>query len=280
MIPRFNSGVPAPDIVEALNDIGVVIVERLVPELLVDQVMSELAPFIAATSYGVDGFVGRTTRRTGSLLARSASSHELIGHPLLLEAAKQYLWKQKETFQLHLTQAITIEPGGPAQGLHRDQWCFDFFPFADDVNVEMSTIWAMCDFTEEIGATRVIPGSHRDPDSATADTHRTEAAVMPKGSVVIYGGRTIHGGGANVSSLTRTGLNADYVLGWLRQEENQYLAAPPEVARGFSERMQRLCGYQQGAYALGYYGDMQSPMDVLRTTDPPASHAGPSFSVR
>ena len=62
----------------------------------------------------------------------------------------------------------------------------------------------------------------------------------------------------------RTGLNADYVVGWLRQEENQYLSAPPEVASTFSERMQRLAGYQMGAYALGYYGDVLNPLDLVR----------------
>ena len=264
MIPRFTRDATPHDIVEALNSHGVAIVEQLVPDALIDEVMAELAPYIEVTPHGADGFSGRTTRRTGSLLARSPRSHELIGHPLLLGAAQAYLWGQKDTFQLHLTQAITIEPGGPAQPLHRDQWCFDFFPFPDDVNVEMSTIWSMCDFTEALGATRVIPGSHHDPDSATADVERSVAAVMPKGSVVIYGGRTIHGGGANVSTSVRTGLNADYVLGWLRQEENQYLSAPPEIASTFSERMQRLAGYQMGAYALGYYGDVLNPLDLVR----------------
>ena len=264
MIPRLANTASSRDVVDALTEMGAVIVERLVSEELIDNVMAELTPFIDATPYGSDSFSGRTTRRTGSLLARSMLSHELIGHLLILDAAKQYLWGQKETFQLHLTQAITIEPGGPAQLMHRDQWCFDHFPFPDDVNVEMSTIWAMCDFTEDIGATRVIPGSHREADSAMYDVERSVPAVMPKGSVVIYGGRTIHGGGANVTNDIRTGLNADYVLGWLRQEENQYLSAPPEVASTFSERMQRLAGYQMGAYALGYYGDVLNPLDLVR----------------
>ena len=168
MIPRLANTASSRDVVDALTEMGAVIVERLVSEELIDNVMAELTPFIDATPYGSDSFSGRTTRRTGSLLARSMLSHELIGHLLILDAAKQYLWGQKETFQLHLTQAITIEPGGPAQLMHRDQWCFDHFPFPDDVNVEMSTIWAMCDFTEDIGATRVIPGSHREAEHTVA----------------------------------------------------------------------------------------------------------------
>jgi ectoine hydroxylase-related dioxygenase (phytanoyl-CoA dioxygenase family) len=87
---------------------------------------------------------------------------------------------------------------------------------------------------------------------------------MPKGSVLLYIGSLYHGGGANGSSAPRRGVNVGYTLSWLRQEENQYLACPPEVARELPEDLARLAGYRRGAYALGYYGDLHDPFDAVR----------------
>ena len=58
-------------------------------------------------------------------------------------------------------------------------------------------------------------------------------------------------------------MNVGYTLSWLRQEENQYLACPPEVARELPEDVARLAGYRRGAYALGYYGDLRDPIEAV-----------------
>jgi ectoine hydroxylase-related dioxygenase (phytanoyl-CoA dioxygenase family) len=84
---------------------------------------------------------------------------------------------------------------------------------------------------------------------------------MTKGSVFIYSGSVLHGGGANESDGTRLGLNLTYCLGWLRQEENQYLSCPPIIAKNFDPDLQDLLGYTQGEYALGYYTDPIQHMD-------------------
>jgi ectoine hydroxylase-related dioxygenase (phytanoyl-CoA dioxygenase family) len=275
-IPRFDADVDAHTVATALKDHGVAIVERLAPPALCDAIEAELAPHIAATPTGGDEFTGAHTRRTGALLARAPSSAELVGHPLVLDVADEVLWEKKTTFQLHLTQAITIGPGADAQYLHRDQWCFDFFEFPDDMQVEVSSIWAMCDFTEENGATRVVPDSHTDADPRSWTMADTVPAVMPRGSIVLYTGRTVHGGGANTSMQTRSGVNVDYVLGWLRQEENQYLSVPLDVVRQLPERIQRLMGYEMGAYALGYIDDVRNPMRALDTE--PTTEAASSFA--
>jgi ectoine hydroxylase-related dioxygenase (phytanoyl-CoA dioxygenase family) len=200
----------------------------------------------------------------------------------VLGVADQVLWPAKTTNQLHLTQAITLDPGAEAQALHRDQWCFDFFPFPDDVEVELATMWALTDFTEHNGATRVVPGSNRLTLEGIDLSELDEAAVpavMPRGSVVIYSGRTVHGGGRNDSDQTRIGVNIDYVLGWLRQQENQYLVTPPEVARHLPEDLQRLVGYTLGAYALGYVHELRDPVEVLRDGGGPTPEA-PSFAPK
>lgn len=273
-IPRLDATAGAEEVAAAIGAAGCAVVERLVSEELCDRLAAELAPHLEATPTGGDGFTGADTRRTGALLARCPSSVELVAHPLVLAVAEAVLWAKKTTFQLHLTQAITIGPGAEAQYLHRDQWCFDFFPFPDDVEVELATIWALTDFTEEVGATRVVPGSHTLTDVSGLRPADTVPAEMPRGSVVLYSGRTVHGGGANTTTdRWRTGINVDYVLGWLRQEENQYLSVPLDVVRTLPEPVQKLMGYSMGAYALGYIDDVRDPMAVVRGDDGSSSFA-------
>ena len=168
-----------------------------------------------------------------------------------------------QQYQLHLTQLIRIEPGGVAQMIHRDQWAFDFFTFPTGYQVQCNTLWAATDFTEANGATRVVPGSHLADDKLRLDVSDTEPAEMARGSALLYVGSMYHGGGANTTDTDRVGVNITYSVAWLRQEENQYLTVPPEVARELPERMQRLLGYARGAYALGYVDDLRDPLDVL-----------------
>jgi len=148
--------------------------------------------------------------------------------------------------------------------IHRDQWAFDFFPFPTGYEVQCNTIWAMTDFTEENGATRLIPGSHRLEGRREFTQADTVPAEMPAGSVLFYTGSLYHGAGANRSDEVRYGLNITYAVSWLRQEENQYLSVPADVARDLPDPLLRLMGYARGAYALGYVDDMRDPLDVLK----------------
>jgi len=273
-IQRLTADASAREVSAALREHGVVIVERLADAALCDRVSAELEPWLADTPPGGDDFSGRNTRRTGALLTRCPSSVEMVAHPLMLDVVDRSLWADKTTFQLHLTQSIAIGPDSPPQVLHRDQWCFDFFPFPADVDVEVSTIWALDDFTEANGATRVVPDSHRLPNGTRFAYDQSLPAEMPRGSVVLYLGSTYHGGGANRSDRVRVGINVDYVLGWLRQEENQYLSYTLDEVRHFPERVQRLLGYEVGAYALGYIDGGRSPMELL---DPGSAEATQSF---
>ena len=264
-IPRFQAPVPAEKVAEALASSGVAIVERLAPAAQLEAARRELAPFVEKTPTGSDGFAGHRTKRTGGLVARSPICRELVAHPFVLDVVGRVLG-HASNFQVHLTQLIAIGPGEPAQLIHRDQWAFDFFPFPVGYEVQCNTIWAMNEFTAENGATRVIPGSNRLADKLRFEETDTLPAVMPAGSVVFYTGSLYHGGGANRSEHVRHGLNLTYALGWLRQEENQYLSVPADVARTFPDALLRLMGYARGAYALGYVDDLRDPLDVLRGT--------------
>jgi hypothetical protein len=252
------------EIEKVLREDGCVIIADLVPPELMDQVTGELEPHIEATRGGDTEFLGHATRRTGALIARSPGARTLVTNPTILNTLDLTLGDHGSTFQIDLTQLVDIGPGEPAQQIHRDQWSFDNFPFPRGFEAEISTMWAVTDFTEEMGATRVIVGSHLwEDDPAEVDAALTTGAVMSKGSVLLYVGSIYHGGGANQSDVHRIGINIGYSLGWLRQEENQYLACPPDIARTLPEGLLRLMGYQRGSVALGYVDDLREPLDWL-----------------
>jgi ectoine hydroxylase-related dioxygenase (phytanoyl-CoA dioxygenase family) len=262
-IEHLDASVAPEKVADILARDGACVVDRVATPGVMDRLREELAPFIEATPPGRDEFAGHNTRRTGGLIGRSQIARELIEHPLVLGATKQILHRARN-FQLHLTQVISIGPGSEAQSIHRDQWAFDFFPFPKGYDVQCNTIWAMSDFTEENGATRVIPGSNTAEDRLQFKLEDSEPAEMQKGSVLFYTGSVYHGGGANRSDTTRYGLNITYVVAWLRQEENQYLSVPREVCAELPESLLRLMGYAQGAYALGYIDDGRDPIEVIR----------------
>ncbi|MDT5299246.1 MAG: hypothetical protein QOG79_2488, partial [Mycobacterium sp.] len=226
---------------------GFVIVDNLVSNEVMDRVAEELEEHIDLTPTGNDDFVGRLTRRTGSLIPRSLASRELVTHPLALGTTADLLHKAT-VYQLHLTQVISVLPGETHQPLHRDELAWDFFPFPLDYDVQCNTMWAMTDFTVENGATRIVPGSHLIEGKQTYedDDPRIVRAEMERGSMFFYSGKVYHGAAANKSASVRQGINITYCVGWVRQEENQYLSTPIEVARTLDDDLLKLMGYQMG----------------------------------
>ena len=211
-------------------------------------------PYLEAKNSGFDDFVGKVTKRVGSLIARSPASWEMACNPIcsqimhailgyqVLNMPKRYMEMgedrlmapgyRTQPWQLHLSQIIAIGASETAQSIHRDRWAF-VFDFTE-VEVEVSSMWAVgTDFTLENGATRVVPGSYKLPRGRkviTDDMHITQA-VMPRGSAMFYLGSSFHSGGENRSGKMRYGVNWDWNLAWLRQEENQYLSVPPAIAK-------------------------------------------------
>lgn len=252
---------PADTDIETLMTVlrrdGAVIVDGLVSEAEMAALEAEVMPYIAATPTGRDDFTGDRTTRTGALVARSPLTRALILNPLIRAACDALLLPFCERWQLHLTQLIRIMPGQKAQVIHRDRWAWG--THLGHVEPQLNTIWAVTDFTEENGATQVVPGSLDWPDAREAQPHEIGRATMKRGSVLIYSGGVFHSGGANVGNSDRIGLNLTYTLGWLRQEENQYLSCPPEIARTLEPDLQALIGYQMGSYALGYFTPPLAP---------------------
>jgi ectoine hydroxylase-related dioxygenase (phytanoyl-CoA dioxygenase family) len=265
----------ASEIVTAMQRDGACIVRDVLSRDALTRLDADLSPWIERSQAGADDFTGRLTKRTGALIARCPEVRPVVTHPLILEAANGLLKPYCERIQLHLTQTIDIMPGQPAQVLHRDRLAWGGY-IPKPIEPQFNTIWALTDFTEENGATHVIPGSHDWPlDRNPKSPKESIQAVMPRGSVLCYSGTVIHGGGENRSDAARVGINITYCLGWLRQEENQFLSCPPHIAKDLEPGLTDLLGYTMGNYALGYYSHPEM-VDGLPDTLPPEVAIGRS----
>ena len=251
------------EVAETLRRDGAVVVEDLIDATTASTIRSRFEPYLEAVTHGRERFEGTATKRLGSLIARVPEIHPLVTDPIVLGAAAE-LFSGATTVQLNATQVVAISPGESRQGLHRDQWAWDHFPWPVGYEVELSTMWAFTDFTAANGATRVAVGSHRSTGRPRFDEAELSVAEMGAGSAVFYTGAVMHGGGANTTPETRVGMILSYTRGWLRQHENQYLCVPLDEAKKLPEPLQRLIGYSRGAYAIGYWGDMDDPIEAVR----------------
>lgn len=264
-LETLNPDCTVDEIVTAIERDGACIVRDLLSPETLDSLDADLMPLIDQTEPSGDEWAGRRTKRTGGLVAQSPASRPIVMHPLVLGAANAVLGPYCERIHLNLTQVITIMPGQPAQPLHRDRfvWGGRGTGFEGSGGVpqriepQFNSIWALTDFTAENGATVVAPGSHRwqfDGPEAERQAQPEECvqAEMTRGSVILYTGSVIHGGGENRSEGIRSGMNITYSLAWLRQEENQFLSCPPDVARQLEPELTDLLGYTMGNFALGF----------------------------
>jgi ectoine hydroxylase-related dioxygenase (phytanoyl-CoA dioxygenase family) len=266
---------PPAQVLRAIERDGACIVANALDGSAIDSIVHEVMPYVENTRYGGDDFSGRRTRRTGALVARSPACRPVVMDRAILDIAKTFLAPYTEKILLHLTQTIFIGPGEGAQMFHRDRQAWGgHIPAA--IEPQFNTIWALSDFTADNGATRVVPGSHKWDPQRKPEAGEVCQATMSKGSVLLYTGSVIHSGGENRTADTRMGLNITYCLGWLRQEENQFLSCPPHVARQLPQELQELLGYTMGNYALGYYSDPDTGLEKGAGILPPERAVGAS----
>jgi hypothetical protein len=251
------------EIVDAMRDDGACIVRDVLSPGQLDRIDADVTPWIERSQTGADDFTGRLTKRTGALVARCPKVRPVVTHPLVVDAANALLGPFCERIQLHLTQTIAILPGQGAQILHRDRLAWGGY-IPKPIEPQFNTIWALTDFTEENGATRIIPGSHLWDDEREPRDEETIGAVMPKGSFCVFLGGTYHGGGRNTTAdQWRIAMFAGYALGWLRQEQNWYLSVTADEVREMPERLARLLGFNLHKPFLGWVQDFQDPYDII-----------------
>ncbi|MDG2004052.1 MAG: phytanoyl-CoA dioxygenase family protein [Novosphingobium sp.] len=242
-----------------LAEHGHVIIDSLASIEDLDHIDAELEPWYDAAKFGDSEHAGLQTKRTGALIARSPTARKLIMNPLVLGVVTKAL---PYMFQLGLTEMVSVWPDSQPQFLHQDQSVLGPYPFEPDYELMITTIWAISEFTEETGATRVVPESHRLGSMLPFSDADAVSAEMPRGSVLILSGRLYHGSGANRSKQVRRGMTIDFIAAWLRQMENQFLSCLPEITRTLPEDLLRLMGYQVTPHSVGRVGDWLDPLSV------------------
>ena len=186
-------------------------------------------------------FTGRVTRRWFDLLNDGEVWQRVAVHPWILQILPHVLG---EGFLLSTMGSAVVGPGEPAQPIHVDDGVYAF-P-RPHPNLVCNTMWALTDFTEETGATRVVPGSNtwdHDPDPSTP--YETIGLVMPAGGIALVVGTCFHGAGANYSGRDRVALTINYCNGSMRQQENLMLGIAPGRMMSFPRELQNILGFKR-----------------------------------
>ena len=252
-LTHASNDTPLASIVETLRSDGAVIIDQLLsPDVLarfrddMERAASVIQSGTRATDQDVRHFWGNSTKRFTRLAQRSTAFIDILLHPTLLAVADALLLPNCGDYWMNTGQMMIIGPGEAAQVLHRDADNWRTMNRPNSFEVTVSCMFAITDFTEAVGATRVVPSSNHWPDfTLRPPAHETLPAEMSAGSGMIYTGRTLHGAGANVTSdQWRFGLHLSYVLGWLTPEEAGPLGVGWDIATHLPERAQRLLGWR------------------------------------
>jgi hypothetical protein len=192
----------------ALRDQGFAVIDGPVPSSRIRSFAQTYDAAVNAAT-GDDVRVGSTTTRVSDFVNRGAAFDDIYLYPCLLEACRLVIGGP---FKLSSLLARTLRPHQPAQGLHVDvqaasaDWpLFGFILMVDE-------------FRPDNGATRFVPGSHRQPgppkDASTdpaADHPGQVLACGPAGALLIFNGSTWHGHTANRSDHPRRSLQGFFV---------------------------------------------------------------------
>jgi len=249
------------DVVRRLLSDGYVIVSGMMSERDAESARGDLRRILDMTPTGRNAFEGFATQRVYALFAKTRTFDQAAIHPLVLEVLDTVLGH----YQLSAPTGIRIGPGEQAQMLHRDD---AIYPLPEPhPPVVVNTMWPLDEFTDDNGATRFAPDSHRwTPERVPATDEPVQTATMSPGSAMFYLGSLWHGGGANRTGQPRLGVILEYAVSWLRQQENHCLAVPRAVAAQLPERLQELLGYNIYPPFVGYV-DGAHPRKVLRTAE-------------
>jgi len=275
-IPRLTADAPTEQVVAGLREHGAVLVEGVLsPDLLarfnaeIDPILERTSPARAYLNPAIDFFYGDRVRQITGVAAQSRIfGEEILCHPFYAGVCDAILGPSCARHQLNVAQVMDRGPGAEQQILHRDEDVWVHLP-RPHAEVQVASVIALVDFTAELGATVVAPGSHRWERARQPAPDEFACAEMPAGSAVVYLGSTIHAGGKNATADGwRRGMHMSFVVGWLRTEENNYLATPPDVARRLPRRSQELLGYAAHdaiASGGGYLGavDLLDPIELM-----------------
>lgn len=216
---------------------GYVILENLLGPGECERIRAAVTPLLDRT--GRNTFEGERTQRVYSVLNKTRACDRLVDHPRVLALLDRLFLPNYLLSQL---QVININPGEAAQLLHPDDAIYPVPRPRPPLGA--ATVWAIDAFTDDNGATVVLPGSHRwDADRRPSDQDTRLPVVMPPGSCVFFVGTLWHGGGANHTERARLAVTAQYCEPWLRPQEAFTLATDRDTVRAVSQDIRRMLGY-------------------------------------
>lgn len=215
---------------------GYVIIENLLSADTCAAIREEGLALLGQT--GRNQFEGQRTQRVYNVLSKTRATDRLADHPRILGLMDRLF---QPGFLLSQSQIINILPGETAQALHTDD-AFYRLPRPRQP-LGAATVWAIDEFTEENGATVIVPGSHEWGDDRAADRADAVPAVMPAGSVIFFLGTAWHGGGENRSDQPRFAITHQHCEAYMRQQENYLLELSKETVWALSPELQALVGY-------------------------------------
>jgi ectoine hydroxylase-related dioxygenase (phytanoyl-CoA dioxygenase family) len=276
-LPKLEAGTEISIIADTLLEHGGIVVENFLSADQLSRFNAELQPFIDApdgkeqayVNEGFAAFYGPAMRHVLAVAGKSdVFVNEILCHPIYLGLGDRILKASCQRYQLNVAHVLERMPGAKAQVLHRDHVVWpDLGPLHP--NRQISSVIALSEFTADMGATLVVPGSHKWEPGRRPKRHEIFAAEMKPGSAVVYLGGTIHAGGANTTTdRNRRGMHVSFCLGWLRTEENNYLSISLERVRKLSPLAQTLLGYAAHdglCMGLGYLGavDLADPVELF-----------------
>ncbi|KAE8327940.1 hypothetical protein BDV39DRAFT_192346 [Aspergillus sergii] len=240
---------------------GVVVIEGATTRESIDGVLEETGTVLAGQTF--------------ALAAKSSTfATELLMNPLFIDLAKRILtdtcivfYEQDRTVsisepQVSQTSMLCAEPGSAPWGLRRQDDCHHISHPAKRES-DLGIMYAANDFTTENGAVRVVIGSNNWTDQRDPTEEEESLVELRKGDALLWLGSTYHGRASNTTDQASVLLSAIATPGYLRQEENQYLAVPWEVAEQYPTTVQRFLGYSVSRPYGGAVEHME-PLDYLK----------------
>jgi len=233
-----------------VKELGYSIIPGFLSKQRLNRLRNDLAPIFEQSGIrNADQggrYSGLQTVHVHNLFAKTRAVDEIAIDPVLLLIIEGILGS---LFQLSVGTAMSPQPGVDPQGLHRDD---GHYPLARPRPPFIAnSLIALDDFTQENGATRIAPGSHKRTEDIKPNTD-VIFAEMPAGSLLVFDGALWHAGGGNrTKAQRRRSINLNFNLSWLRQQENQYVGIPRTEWLKMPERLQRLLGFQKVNFLYG-----------------------------
>lgn len=284
LLKHFTKADSPDRAVEALLEDGAIIVEDVIPAHEVAALNEKFQPALdeeRVAQVGRDnlgGLMPSTMVFATNLPSRFPEISKYFNDPFIVEVSARGLRTSVDDITINTTQVMEAHPGNPEQTLHRDDVTWKVPTPRPDLCIV--TLWALQNFTKDAGGTRFVPGSHLRPEAMQLSAYDENGVPVPSnedtpeevpqvemspGSVLVFQGKLLHGGGANrTADQVRRYMHIGYCHAWLRQVENQCATISPEQALEFEPEVQHLLGFDMYAFELGHAYNM-SPIEYFKT---------------